>query len=205
MADKYDTLKYYNDNAQTYFEQTKNLELAKLYDRFLKHLPSDAYILDFGCGSGRDSKYFLDKGYRVDAIDGSTEICKLASEYIKQEVICKDFEELNEANKYDGIWACSSILHIEKENLPNILIKMINALKVDGVIYISFKLGTGSKVIEGRYFNYMTMEEIIDLINSVSKNVEVIDHFESLPTLERNMPGIIWENIIVKKIDGDRK
>ncbi len=205
MADKYDTLKYYNDNAQTYFEQTKNLELAKLYDRFLKHLPSDAYILDFGCGSGRDSKYFLDKGYRVDAIDGSTEMCKLASEYIKQEVICKDFEELNEANKYDGIWACSSILHIEKENLPNILIKMINALKVDGVIYISFKLGTGSKVIEGRYFNYMTMEEIIDLINSVSKNVEVIDHFESLPTLERNMPGIIWENIIVKKIDGDRK
>ena len=205
MADKYDTLKYYNDNAQTYFEQTKNLELAKLYDRFLKHLPSDAYILDFGCGSGRDSKYFLDKGYRVDAIDGSTEMCKLASEYIKQEVICKDFEELNEANKYDGIWACSSILHIEKENLPNILIKMINTLKVDGVIYISFKLGTGSKVIEGRYFNYMTMEEIIDLINSVSKNVEVIDHFESLPTLERNMPGIIWENIIVKKIDGDRK
>lgn len=205
MADKYDTLKYYNDNAQTYFEQTKNLELAKLYDRFLKHLPSDAYILDFGCGSGRDSKYFFDKGYRVDAIDGSTEMCKLASEYIKQEVICKDFEELNEANKYDGIWACSSILHIEKENLPNILIKMINALKVDGVIYISFKLGTGSKVIEGRYFNYMTMEEIIDLINSVSKNVEVIDHFESLPTLERNMPGIIWKNIIVKKIDGDRK
>ncbi len=150
MADKYDTLKYYNDNAQTYFEQTKNAELAKLYDRFLKPLPSDAYILDFGCGSGRDSKYFLDKGYRVDAIDGSTEMCELASEYIKQEVLCKDFEELNEANKYDGIWTCSSILHIEKENLPNILIKMINALKVDGVIYISFKLGTGSKVIEGR-------------------------------------------------------
>jgi len=51
----------------------------------------------------------------------------------------------------------------------------------------------------------MTMEEIIDLINSVSKNVEIIDHFEDLPTLERNMPGTIWGNIIVKKIDGDRK
>ena len=60
---------------------------------------------------------------------------------------------------------------------------------------------SGSRIIEGRYFNYMTMEEIIDLINSVSKNIEVIDCFENLLTLERNMLDIIWGNVIVKKIE----
>lgn len=68
-------------------------------------------------------------------------MCKLASKYIEQEVDCMRFDELDDINIYDGIWACSSILHIEKENLSSILTKMINALKVNGVIYTSFKIG----------------------------------------------------------------
>ncbi len=106
----------------------------------MEHLPPNAYILDFGFGSGRDSKYFLDNGYKAKAIDGSIEMCKLASKYINQEVTCMKFDELN---TYDGIWACSSILHVEKENLSNILIKMISSLKINGIIYTSFKIGTG--------------------------------------------------------------
>ena len=74
----YDTLDYYNKNAKTYFEQTINGNLDENYERFLSKIPSKSYILDFGCGSGRDSKYFLQKGYKVKAIDGSIEMCKLA-------------------------------------------------------------------------------------------------------------------------------
>lgn len=142
MKEKYNTLEYYNRNAKIYCDQTLVGNLQENYNKFLKHLPPNAYILDFGCGSGRDSKYFLDNGYKVKAIDGSIEMCKLASKYINQEVTCMKFDELNDINTYDGIWACSSILHIEKENLSNILIKMISSLKVNGIIYTSFKIGT---------------------------------------------------------------
>ena len=136
----YNTLEYYNKNAKKYFEQTIVGNLQENYDKFLKEVPNNSYILDFGCGSGRDSKYFIDNGYKVKAIDGSVEMCKLASEYINQKVECMKFEELEDIDIYDGIWACSSILHVEKEKLPSILNKMINALKVDGIIYACFKI-----------------------------------------------------------------
>lgn len=83
MKEKYNTLEYYNRNAKIYCDQTLVGNLQENYNKFLKHLPPNAYILDFGCGSGRDSKYFLDNGYKVKAIDGSIEMCKLASKYIK--------------------------------------------------------------------------------------------------------------------------
>ncbi len=117
--ENYNTLEYYNKNALAYFEQTIVADLQIIYNKFLSQLPQDGYILDFGCGSGRDSKYFIDNGYRVKAIDGSIEMCKLASEYLKQKVECMKFEQLNDIKKYDGIWMCTSIVHIEKENLSD--------------------------------------------------------------------------------------
>jgi len=141
MKEEYNTLNYYDSNAKSYFENTMQGNFQENYDRFLNKIPKGAFILDFGCGSGRDSKYFLENGYEVEAIDGSIEMCKLASEYIGQDVKCMKFEELNEEDTYDGIWACSSILHVTKEELPKILEKMINALKQDGIIYTSFKKG----------------------------------------------------------------
>ncbi len=171
MSEKYNTLGYYNENAKKYCEQTIVGNLQENYDKFLKHLPKGANILDFGCGSGRDSKYFINNGYKVKAIDGSAEMCKFASKYINQVVDCMKFDELDDINTYDGIWACSSILHVEKENLPNVLIKMINALKVNGIIYTSFKIGTGYEIKEGKYYNYLTEEEMLQTFNELSKNV----------------------------------
>ena len=201
MKEKYNTLEYYNNNAQLYCEQTIVGNLQENYDKFLKQLPNNAYILDFGCGSGRDSKYFLDNGYNVKAIDGSIEMCKLASKYINQEVTCMKFEELNDINTYDGIWACSSILHIEKENLSDILIKMINSLKVNGVIYTSFKIGVGYEIKEGKYYNYLAKDEMIQTLNKTSKSVELVDYFETLPSTRRKAENTIWGNFIIKKFE----
>lgn len=201
MNEKYDTLEYYNNNAKEYCEHTLVGNLQENYDKFLKYLPQGAYILDFGCGSGRDSKYFIENGYKVKAIDGSIEMCKLASKYINQEVNCMKFEELNDINTYDGIWACSSILHIEKENLSNILIKMIDALKGNGIIYTSFKIGTGYGIEEGKYYNYLTKNEMLEILNKISKNVKLVDYFETLPSTKITAPNTIWGNFIFKKFD----
>lgn len=199
MEEEYNTLEYYNKNAQLYYEQTLVGNLQEIYDRFLKELPNNAYILDFGCGAGRDSKYFIDKGYKIEAIDGSIEMCKLASKYINQEVKCMKFNELDDVNTYDGIWACSSILHVEKEKLSNIMEKMINALKNDGIIYSSFKLGTGPKVEEGKYYNYLTKDTMENILIKMNCNVKIIDYFETLPSTKKIAVDTIWGNFIIKK------
>lgn len=171
--------------------------LSENYERFFSRLSKGAYILDFGCGSGRDSKYFLDNGYKVKAIDGSKEMCKLASKYINQEVTCMKFEELSDTSTYDGIWACSSILHVEKEKLDSVLEKMINAIKVDGVIYASFKIGNGYEIKEGKYYNYLTKDEMELLLRD--KNAKIVDYFETLPSTKREAKGTVWGNFIIKK------
>lgn len=197
--DNYNTLDYYNKNAKEYCEQTLVGNLQENYDKFLKEVPANSYILDFGCGSGRDSKYFINNGYKVKAIDGSIEMCKLASEYINQDVQCMKFDELDDTDTYDGIWACSSILHVEKEELPNILNKMINALKPSGVIYASFKIGTGYEIKEGIYYNFTTKEEMENILSKLNSNVKIIDYFETLPSTKRKATNTIWGNFIIKK------
>lgn len=201
MEKNYNTLEYYNKNAKQYCEQTLEGNLQENYDKFLKQLPVNSYILDFGCGSGRDSKYFIENGYKVKAIDGSIEMCKLASGYINQNVECMKFEELKDIDIYDGIWACASILHVEKENLPTILDKMIKALKINGVMYISFKIGKGYVIEEQKYYNYLNKDEMEDILSKVNDNVQIIDYFETLPSTKRKVENTIWGNFIIKRLE----
>ena len=134
------TIEYYNQNADMFAQGTRLVDFTVVQERFAKMLPVDSRILDFGCGSGRDTKYFLEKGYRVEATDGSSELCKLASAFTGIEVKEMLFQDLDASGKYEGIWACSSILLLSKKELLPVIRKMCDALKDNGVIYTSFKL-----------------------------------------------------------------
>ena len=200
MMLEYDTLDYYNKNAQEYCNQTISVDFDFIYQKVLPLLPQNAYILDFGCGSGRDSKKFLDLGYCVKAIDGSIEMCKLATKYLEIEVICMDFFDFHDIDTYDCIWACSSILHIEDECLFTILNQMIDALKVGGIIYTSFKVGTGYMIKEGKYYNFLTKEKMMGLLEKTGKKVKLIDYFENSPIARRTInSNETWGNYIIQK------
>ena len=123
------TLAYYNTNAEAFTESTLNVDFVAIQNKFLNKLNKGDYILDFGCGSGRDTKYFLEQGYLVDAIDGSEELCKMASSYTGIDVKHMLFQELQEVEKYDAIWACSSILHLPYEELVSVMKKNGNCHK----------------------------------------------------------------------------
>lgn len=161
---KNNTLNYYNINAHSFVSSTLSVDFSQTQDRFLRLLPSAAAILDFGCGSGRDTKYFLDAGMQVDATDGSEELCRLASEYTGIPVRQMLFEELDAKAQYDGIWACSSILHLSQESLKDVLKKMIAALKENGIIYTSFKYGTFEGERNGRFFTDFTEETFREFV-----------------------------------------
>ena len=161
------TINYYNENADRFIEGTVSVDFEHIQTIFLGSLNDGAHILDFGCGSGRDTKYFLNKGYTVDAIDGSVELCKAASSYTGIDVKHMMFDELNEVEKYDGIWACASILHIKKTEQLDVFHKINRALKPNGIVYVSFKYGDFEGERNGRYFTNMTEESIHELLKNI--------------------------------------
>ena len=161
------TITYYNTHAQSFVQSTRGVDFTAIQNKFLDKLPAGAFILDFGCGSGRDTRYFLDQGYRVEAIDGSEEICCLAGEYTGIEVKCMLFQELQDTDRYDAVWACSSILHLTYDELISVLEKIARALKDKGLLYTSFKYGTEEGERNGRYFTDMTEEKLTGLLKKV--------------------------------------
>jgi len=191
------TLNYYNQNADSFTQGTVSVDFSQVQDKFLERLNVGDYILDFGCGSGRDTKYFLKKGMVVDAIDGSVNLCKLASEYTGIKVRNILFQELDEQEKYDGIWACASILHLPKEELSVVLDKMIAALKKNGIIYTSFKYGDFEGERNGRYFIDFTVESFKEFIENVA-DVEIVEYWIT-GDVRQGRGEERWLNIILQK------
>lgn len=152
MSKQNETLDYYNKNAQEFCQSTVNADMSVCYQMFEKYLRRGGKILDLGCGSGRDSKYFLSQGYEVVSVDGSEEISKCASEYLQRPVQCVRFEEMNFSQEFDGVWACASLLHVEKDKLSDVLKRVFMSLKENGILYASFKYGTEEREKDGRYF-----------------------------------------------------
>lgn len=191
------TLCYYDNHANEFYNNTVDVEFTTTQQQFLSKLQKGSYILDFGCGSGRDTKYFLEQGYHVEAIDGSIELCRLAGEYTGIKVKNIFFQELAEVKKYDGIWACSSILHLPINELADVMRKMIVALKDNGIIYTSFKYGTFSGERNGRFFTDMTEETFAEFLDGID-DLEVEEQWVTSDV----RPGRgeeKWLNLILRK------
>lgn len=150
------TQDFYELHAAEYCKLTRDLDLTEIYNRFLAKLPPGAHILDAGCGSGRDAKAFLDRGYKVTAIDASSELARLAAEYTNHSCEVLRFQEMTFDGEFDAVWACASLLHIPRNEMGDVLSRFIRALKPGGIFYISLKEGEGDVVSQdGRFFcNY---------------------------------------------------
>lgn len=189
-------VEYYNKNAQSFYDGTVNADMSLWRDKFETYIPNGGCILDAGCGSGRDSRVFMQHGYSVVAFDASTEMCRMASELIGQEVLLMRFDEMKFENQFDGIWACSSLLHVPNEELPEILGKMRKALKTIGTMYVSFKYGEGTKQRGDRTFSDFTEKSVKVLLNN--SGFEVIE----CGVTSDIRPGRAeekWVNVIAKK------
>lgn len=196
---KLDTVNYYNRNVKQFYDNTVAVDFTDTQSVFLSKLAKGSAILDFGCGSGRDTKYFLSQGHHVEAIDGSLELCKLASQYTGIQVRPMLFQELSVINKYDGIWACASILHLPWSELADVMRRMQAALKANGIIYTSFKYGTFSGERNGRYFTDMTEARFAGIIEEIG-GLQIEEQWISADV----RPGRgeeQWLNIILRKWD----
>ena len=192
-----DTLNYYNQNADAFIEGTQNADMSAQYRFFLKHLSPGGRLLDFGCGSGRDSAYFSSRGFEVTAVDGSEELCKRVKENYGIESRCMRFEDIAFAEEFDAIWACASLLHVKKTDMPNIMKKVSMALKPGGVLYVSFKYGSSERVSDGRFFNDYT-EDDIDALLTLENQLTLLEYCVT-EDVRPERSGERWLNIVAKK------
>lgn len=158
------TISYYDEHAEAFSEDTGNVDFSPVQEIFLSYVKPGGRILDFGCGAGRDSEAFLKKGYQVDAIDGSKELCRIAGERTGLPVRQMLFFEFSAEDTYDGIFACASLLHVKKAELPNLFHHLEKALKADGALYASFKYGTFEGERDGRYFTDLVEGEFTAIL-----------------------------------------
>ncbi len=191
------TLDYYNQYAEKFAAETVSVDFESVQSRFLQKLPPHAYILDFGCGSGRDTKYFLDRGFRVYATDGSAELCKIAGAYTGADVRQMLFSDLNAEACFDAVWACASILHLPKRELHDVMEKIVKAVKKNGVIYTSFKYGDFEGERNGRYFTYFTENTFREYIKDIEE--ADIEELWITPDVRTGREDEKWLNLILRR------
>ncbi|MFB6181873.1 MAG: class I SAM-dependent methyltransferase [Candidatus Magasanikbacteria bacterium] len=192
------TIETYNHIAEDYDNSYSDLDWIKdNADKFIEELEGDK-VLDAGCGSGRDAKYFSENNLEVLGIDLSEEMLKRAEEnspnaYFKE----MDVRQLNfSQNSFDGIWCCALLPHIPKEEINEAVKELKRVLKPEGTIFMSFKQGEGEKFVEKdryngnqKFFAYYTKDEIKELLNSHNFKIKNI-FLENSEKFQKNLTWI---------------
>lgn len=192
-----DSIDYYNRCAVAYYENTVELNMETMLEQFIELLPESPTVLDMGCGSGRDSLYFIEKGFDVTAIDGAKELCNLAEIHIGQDVLCMNFAEMNFDEVFDGVWANASLLHESDEEIDGILDRVIKSIKPDGILYMSFRYGTFTGIRDDRFFVDYKMKTMKELIGR-HKELEIIEIIRTDDVGDAEK-GPEWINVFVRK------
>lgn len=191
-----ETINYYDQNALSYFDSTITIDLQDIYDKFRSALPSAAYILDAGCGVGRDTRYFIQVGYKVRSFDASAEMVRFCNQYPFAFCEHRAFADVTELEEYDGIWASASLLHLNQQSFKLALLRLSFALKVGGTMYFSLKAEADeSNTKDSRQFYYHSRDFVEAYIRDL--NLEVIEIWSN-PGRKAGSPSQ-FINYLVKK------
>lgn len=177
------TIAVYNAMAQEYAKKLADYAPRPEQEKFVSLLSKNAKVLDAGCGPGRDCEYFTKHGLNVVGVDLSEKLLKIARHRIPNVMFEKqDLRHLQfSTNSFEGIWACASLLHLRREEIPEVLKSFYNLLKLGGVLFIQVKEGSGETDIAEalssnmtRHFTYFSLSELKKLLENAGFNVEDI-------------------------------
>lgn len=185
---------YYESNAERYAAETISADMSEQYQRFLPLLKKGAKILDVGSGSGRDVCYFQKQGYQATALEPSKNLCREIRKVFSGEIVCSDIQNYRPAERYDGIWACASLIHLQEEEVLQFFERIDRYLNDDGIVYISGKNGIQSgKAGDGLYFLEFT-EHLVEKILTVNKQLKLEQLWYTEDVSGRR--GFWWMNVI---------
>lgn len=185
---------FYEKNAEQYAAETFSADMSEQYEKFLPMLRKGARILDVGSGSGRDACFFKEHGYEVTALEPSKNLCREIRKVFSGETVCCDIQSYRPAEKYDGIWACASLIHLQEEEILRFFETIHLFLKDGGVIYMSGKNGIpDGKAEDGRCFLEFT-EPLIRKILKINRKLRMEQMWYTEDAAGRG--GFRWMNVL---------
>jgi 2-polyprenyl-3-methyl-5-hydroxy-6-metoxy-1,4-benzoquinol methylase len=190
------SLKYYKENATSYKEKTISLNMMNVYKKVLPFIKENGTVLDVGAGSGRDTKYFTNNGYKVYAMDGCPEFIEECKKTIGERAVCSTYDDFQTDLSFDLIWSMAAFVHLDKNDLYKNIKKFSSLLNTNGIFYISLK--NSNEIFsdhKDRKFYVHTSEEIKNYLNKI-KDLKLIDHFVTGDIMKRNNS---WNNFVIKK------
>ena len=126
--------KIYHKILQTNFEQQKILYFVR------KYVNPKGFILDVGCGYGKNLKLLSEAGYQVLGIEKSKQIVENNK---KKGLKCIHVDELKKINQeFDAIIMSHVIEHISPDNLKDFIDSYLSYLKSNGYLIIATPLLT---------------------------------------------------------------
>jgi 2-polyprenyl-3-methyl-5-hydroxy-6-metoxy-1,4-benzoquinol methylase len=165
--------KFYDLSAQGYAEEwyTNDLMLKSIKEYMDLFTIIKPRILDLGCGPGNESRRLSQCGANVVGIDFSSESIRIAQEKNPD----LKFYEMNFFNidkfigSFDGIFACSSLIHLKKEKLNDILEITRKVIVKNGYFFNIYRKGEGQSISYPE-INGVKLERIVELYTK-----EIID------------------------------
>lgn len=201
------TIGVYNAMADEYAKKLNDYAPRPEQEKFVSLLPTNATILDAGCGPGRDCEYFMKQGFQVVGVDLSDKLLDIAKQrvpqasFVKQDLRALDFSP----SSFDGIWACASLLHLHRVEVPLVLQNFFHLLKPGGVLFVMVKEGISEADVKEslssnmvRHFTYFTLAELTKLLEKAHFSVEEIYTWNE----EVRRPGrrdLVWISSFARK------
>ena len=166
----------YNKGVDWHIQKSYSYDWRKQLDRFIERLHGNQ-VLDAGCGGGRDIAEFIKRGINVEGLDYSHKTIKKCSEKFPGVMFYEgDIRKMNvQDHEYNGLWACASLLNIEKSEVLIVLSEFRRVLKTDGILFISVKEGKGEEMIADqageRFFSFYSADELKSLVEKAGFKV----------------------------------
>jgi len=142
---------FYDENTDKLTKEYDSLSFKQVHGEVLELLPKEGYILDVGCGSGRDSFYLAKQGFKVIAIDPSKEMLKHASETHKHENITWQKDSMPSLDnvkklgiKFDFILLSAVWMHVPEKDRKAAFKNLQSLMKSDAKMVIPLRHGAFS-------------------------------------------------------------
>ncbi len=191
------TVAHYEQNAQSYWEGTRDHDVSQNIAALLKHIPGPPPfdLLDFGCGPGRDLQTFKALGHRAVGLEGASSAAALAREHSGCEVLEQNFLSLElPAQRFDGVFANAALFHVPSEVLPQVLQQLHACLRPGGVLFSSNPRGDGQEGFNGeRYGAFHDWPSWRALVTAAG--FDELDHFyrpTGLPFEQQPWLASVW-------------
>jgi 2-polyprenyl-3-methyl-5-hydroxy-6-metoxy-1,4-benzoquinol methylase len=146
------SVEFYEQNAETFFRGSVDADMAAGWQAFAALLKPGDRVLDAGCGSGRDALALNRMGFEVTAMEASPRLAELARRHTGLPIQVMTFDQIAWREAFEGVWACASLLHVPRSELPSVMSRIREALVPGGVWWMSFKYGTAEREVGGRRF-----------------------------------------------------